>query len=118
MKEKGKLHSTSGSGPDMVEQAEVVVVVVVVVVMDSDGAEVVLELEMPVLEDDGVAETPEMIANMKNDKHKKNKKNQGQTHLDNFLSTTHPRCHILLQGKVILAAMFQLQLLNREHKQG
>ena len=52
MKEKGKLHSTSGSGPDMVEQAEVVV--------DSDGAEVVLELEMPVLEDDGVAETPEM----------------------------------------------------------
>ena len=50
----------------MVEQAEVVVVVVVVVdsngaeVVDSDGAEVVLELEMPVLEDDGVAETPEM----------------------------------------------------------
>ena len=51
---KGKLHSASGSGPDMVEQAEVVVVV------DSNGAEVVLELEMPVLEDDGVAETPEM----------------------------------------------------------
>ena len=55
----------------MVEQAEVVVVVVVVVVMDSDGAEVVLELEMPVLEDDGVAETPEIIANMNNDKPKK-----------------------------------------------
>ena len=49
----------------MVEQAEVVVVVVVVVVMDSDGAEVVLELEMPVLEDDGVAETPKVIANKK-----------------------------------------------------
>ena len=63
MKEKGKLHSTLGSGPDMVEQAEVVV--------DSDGAEVVLELEMPVLEDDGVAETPEIIANMNNDKPKK-----------------------------------------------
>ena len=40
----------------MVEQADVVVAVV----MDSNGAEVVLELEMPVLEDDGVAETPEM----------------------------------------------------------
>ena len=45
MKEKGKLHSASGSGPDMVEQADVVVAVV----MDSNGAEVVLELEMPVL---------------------------------------------------------------------
>ena len=59
----------------MVEQADVVVAVVMdsngAEVVDSDGAEVVLELEMPVLEDDGVAETPEMIANMKNDKHKK-----------------------------------------------
>ena len=63
MKEKGKLHSTSGSGPDIVEQAEVVVVVVVVV--DSNGAEVVLELEMLVLKDDGVAETPKVIANKK-----------------------------------------------------
>ena len=55
----------------MVEQAEMVVEVMdsngaEVVdsdgaeVMDSNGAEVVLELEMPVLEDDGVAETPEM----------------------------------------------------------
>ena len=35
----------------------------VVVVVDSDGAEVVLELEVPVLEDGGVAETPEMITN-------------------------------------------------------
>ena len=60
---KGKLHSASGSGPDMVEQAEVVAVVMDsngAEVVDSDGAEVVLELEMPVLEDDGVAETPEM----------------------------------------------------------
>ena len=48
----------------MVEQADVVVAVVMdsngAEVVDSDGAEVVLELEMPVLEDDGVAETPEM----------------------------------------------------------
>ena len=41
------------------------------VVVDSDGAEVVLELEVPVLEDGGVAETPEIIANMNNDKPKK-----------------------------------------------
>ena len=77
MKEKGKLHSTSGSGPDIVEQAEVVVVVMDsddAEVVDSDGAEVVLELEKPVLEDVGVAEIPEMIANMKNDKHKKRKR--------------------------------------------
>ena len=63
MKEKGKLHSASGSGPDMVKHVDVVV--------DSDGAEVVLELEVPVLEDGGVAETPEIIANMNNDKPKK-----------------------------------------------
>ena len=62
---KGKLHSASGSGPDMVKHVDVVVVV------DSDGAEVVLELEVPVLEDGGVAETPEIIANMNNDKPKK-----------------------------------------------
>ena len=43
----------------------------VVVVVDSDGAEVVLELEVPVLEDGGVAETPGIIANMNNDKPKK-----------------------------------------------
>ena len=64
IKIKGKLHSASGSAPDMVEHVEVVVV-------DSDGAEVVLELEVPVIEDGGVAETPEIIANMNNDKPKK-----------------------------------------------
>ena len=59
----------------MVEQADVVVAVVMdsngAEVVDSDGAEVVLELEVPVLEDGGVAETPGIIANMNNDKPKK-----------------------------------------------
>ena len=62
MKIKGKLHSASGSAPDMVEHVEVVVV-------DSDGAlvlEVVVEVVVvvvvvvPVLVDAGGAETPEI----------------------------------------------------------
>ena len=60
MKIKGKLHSASGSAPDMVEHVEVVVV-------DSDGAlvlevvvEVVVVVVVPVLVDAGGAETPEI----------------------------------------------------------
>ena len=51
---------------------------------------------------------------------KKSLSNWVQEHFAKYISTTHPRCHSLLQGKAssLSAARVQLQLLSWGHKQG